>query len=435
MKIKHPYSIKITGTLIILINIFTINLWAQPSNNCSYTWVPQSSGTLNIFYTVKAVNEFVCWTAGSNGTVRRTTDGGTTWLNGNPNTGVIIGDILYIEATDENNALATTSQSNNTFIYKTTNAGENWIQVYTSTGGFINGIHMISATHGYAFGDPKANIWNILTTTDGGSNWTLLPTAPQALIGEQGFQNGFFVLPPYMWFGAFFGNAYRTTNNGINWTSHETTGINGFILAFHFNSLSLGLASSTNMIRSTDAGSSYFPLSVPGLGNITAIEGSGTEFWYVRGDKTYRSTDSGENWAVVNINTNTQRDIDFPDNSTGCRTGWVVGHAGTITKITVTLTGIENNQNEFPENYSLKQNYPNPFNPVTNISYSLPKAGYVKISVFDISGREIQTVVNEFKNAGTHIVSLNASDFSSGLYFYKMTSADYSETKSMILLK
>lgn len=435
MKIKHPYSIKISVTLVILINIFTMNLWAQPSNNCSYTFIPQTSSTLNIFYTVKAVNEFVCWTAGSNGTVRRTTNGGTTWLNGNPNPGIITGDIKNIEATDENNALATSSQSNNTFIYKTTDGGNNWIQVYSNTGGIINGMHMISATSGFAFGSPVANIWNILETTNGGSSWITLPTAPAASIEEQGFQNGFFVSPPYMWFGAFSGKIYRTTNSGLNWTSHQTTGINGFVFAIHFNSSMLGMASSISIVKSTNSGSTYFPLPSPGLGNITAIEGKDSDFWYVRGYEIYRSTNGGDNWSLVHTMTNTQRDIDFPDNSTGCLSGWLVGHAGTITKMTTMLTGIENNQNEIPKNFNLEQNYPNPFNPVTNISYSLPKAGYVKISVFDISGREIQTVVNEFKNAGTHIVSFNASDLSSGLYFYKMTAAGYSETKSMILLK
>jgi photosystem II stability/assembly factor-like uncharacterized protein len=435
MKTLQPYNFKITGTIIILVNILSFNLWAQTSNNCSYTFVPQSSGTLNLFYTVKAVNGQVCWAAGSNGTVRRTTDGGTTWLNGNPNPGIITGDIKNIDATDGDNALATTSQSINTFIYKTTNGGNNWVQVYSQNSGFINGIHMVSATNGFAFGDPIANVWNILTTTNGGTTWTPLPTAPAALIGEQGFPNGFFVLPPYIWFGAFFGNAYRTTNNGINWTSHQTTGINGFVYAFHFNTPSLGLASSISMIKSTDSGTTYFPLSAPGLGNITAIEGSENDFWFVRGYEIYRSTNAGNNWSLVNTNANTQRDIDFPDNSTGCLTGWVVGHAGTITKMSAMLTGTETNQNTVTENYSLKQNYPNPFNPVTNITYSLPKSGNVNIKIFDLSGREIQTLVNEFKNPGTYIISFDASDLASGLYFYKMTTANYSETKSMILMK
>jgi hypothetical protein len=99
------------------------------------------------------------------------------------------------------------------------------------------------------------------------------------------------------------------------------------------------------------------------------------------------------------------------------------------------LTGTETNQNTVTENYSLKQNYPNPFNPVTNITYSLPKSGNVNIKIFDLSGREIQTLVNEFKNPGTYIISFDASDLASGLYFYKMTTANYSETKSMILMK
>jgi len=88
-----------------------------------------------------------------------------------------------------------------------------------------------------------------------------------------------------------------------------------------------------------------------------------------------------------------------------------------------------------PKIYSLKQNYPNPFNPMTNISYDLPRNSFVKILIFDITGRLIRILVNEYKNAGTYIVSLNASDLSSGIYFYRMESNGFTESKRMLFLK
>jgi len=76
--------------------------------------------------------------------------------------------------------------------------------------------------------------------------------------------------------------------------------------------------------------------------------------------------------------------------------------------------------NVLPAEFALHQNYPNPFNPVTNIEYDLPVDGNIELKIYDIAGRLIKTLVNEFKTAGSYLVSFNASDLSSGVYFYSM---------------
>jgi hypothetical protein len=91
--------------------------------------------------------------------------------------------------------------------------------------------------------------------------------------------------------------------------------------------------------------------------------------------------------------------------------------------------------NETPVTYSLSQNYPNPFNPLTTINYSIREAGNVEIKVYDLLGREVATLVNEFKQAGNYQVTMNASNLSSGVYFYKMVSGTYSDVKRMVLVK
>ncbi|MFI5145515.1 MAG: T9SS type A sorting domain-containing protein [Ignavibacteria bacterium] len=88
-----------------------------------------------------------------------------------------------------------------------------------------------------------------------------------------------------------------------------------------------------------------------------------------------------------------------------------------------------------PETYSLSQNYPNPFNPSTTIDYQLPISGFVKISVFDVLGQEVKTLVNEYKQAGTYNVRFDASELPSGVYFYKITSGDFTGTKKLTLIK
>ena len=97
-------------------------------------------------------------------------------------------------------------------------------------------------------------------------------------------------------------------------------------------------------------------------------------------------------------------------------------------------TSISENLN-VPNEYNLAQNYPNPFNPTTSISYSIPKAGHVSLKVYDLLGREVATLVDEEKISGSYQVSFNAANLSSGVYFYRLQSNSFDETRKLILLK
>lgn len=91
-----------------------------------------------------------------------------------------------------------------------------------------------------------------------------------------------------------------------------------------------------------------------------------------------------------------------------------------------------------PEKYSLSQNYPNPFNPTTTINYEIPADGIVSLKLYDISGKEIKNLINEFKPAGYYSLQINAGDLPSGTYLYRLSAAgnqDFSSTKKMILTK
>ena len=85
--------------------------------------------------------------------------------------------------------------------------------------------------------------------------------------------------------------------------------------------------------------------------------------------------------------------------------------------------------------FSLAQNYPNPFNPITTIEFTIPKASLVTLKIYDVQGREITTLVNEYKEAGLYILNWNASGYSSGVYFYRLNAENFTETKRMILNK
>ena len=113
--------------------------------------------------------------------------------------------------------------------------------------------------------------------------------------------------------------------------------------------------------------------------------------------------------------------------SAGIRKSLLIKYGSTI--------GIEPISGNVPEKYSLSQNYPNPFNPSTNIKLQIPESGLVKLVVFDVTGREVAELVNETLNAGEYKVDFNASGFTSGVYFYRITTVGFSDVKKMILVK
>jgi hypothetical protein len=105
------------------------------------------------------------------------------------------------------------------------------------------------------------------------------------------------------------------------------------------------------------------------------------------------------------------------------------------TKYSQLITSVSGGKNTFPLSYILSQNYPNPFNPSTVINYQIAKAGNVTLKIYDVLGREVSTLVNEEKPAGSYSYSFNASTLSSGVYFYQIRSGSYISTKKMLLLK
>lgn len=96
---------------------------------------------------------------------------------------------------------------------------------------------------------------------------------------------------------------------------------------------------------------------------------------------------------------------------------------------------IQLEEGEIPDKFKLYENYPNPFNPETKIKFDLPNDNFVSIKIYDVLGKEVATLVNEFKNAGSYIISFNGSNLSSGIYYYKIKAGSYEQIRKMILLK
>jgi hypothetical protein len=99
------------------------------------------------------------------------------------------------------------------------------------------------------------------------------------------------------------------------------------------------------------------------------------------------------------------------------------------------IIGIIQLSSEVPADLSLKQNFPNPFNPLTKIRYEITGSEFVKLSVFDIGGRLVQTLVNAVQTPGTYEVDFEAAGLNSGVYFYRLETPARSETRKMTLIK
>lgn len=136
------------------------------------------------------------------------------------------------------------------------------------------------------------------------------------------------------------------------------------------------------------------------------------------------------------------KDIGLVSSVMGCYIGTTCSYNllgcvinGVVYGDTSMLTGINQLNSEVPNNFSLSQNYPNPFNPTTNVKFQIPNSGFVKLIVYDLIGKEIQSLVNQQLSPGTYEVDFDGSNLPSGVYYYKLESDSYTETKKMVLIK
>lgn len=153
---------------------------------------------------------------------------------------------------------------------------------------------------------------------------------------------------------------------------------------------------------------------------------SGNLSWSIFYNGTGNSADNG-----VSVASDGNGNVYTSGNSPGISSGYDIA----VIKYSSSSIGIQNISNEIPYKIHLYQNYPNPFNPVTKIRYSLTKRSHVKMKVFDVNGRIVSEPVDENHNAGTYELIFDAAGLSSGTYFYRIQTDDYTETKKLTLIK
>ncbi len=332
--------------------------------------------------------------------VQKTTDGGATWQKKVLSSAA--GDMGFqIQFVDENIGWATIyNPIDSTFTtMKSTDGGNSWNTSGIGTGGIF---YFVDANNGWAIGNPV-----IYKTTNGGESWT-----PQDTVRSTGQLLAIqFTDLNHGWVVGESNKILKTTDGGVNWTTITNTGISQ---AFNSKGLFF-LNADTGWIGSKMV---FMPISGDIGINLSTTNGGST--WTT---SSFTGTENSDNaWSIFFVDANT---------------GWFTSDGGEIGHTTNgSSTGVRDAaENQTPIDFSLQQNYPNPFNPTTVIGYQVAKAGIVRLNVYDVLGREVATLVNDVKPAGSYTATFNAANVPSGVYFYRLQSASFTDTKRLVVIK
>jgi len=426
-----------------LIIVFTFMLVVELNYCYPQTgWQTQNILTGNYSLTsVFPVNENICFASGEYSTayenyytIYKSSNGGNIWTQISGGTGWFIKKIIFTDdmtgyAGGGLNRLYMTENQYGKCILKTTNGGLNWNTVYNiisipGTEMEINDMYFMNASTGWA----SSRDGSIMKTTNGGINFTANNSAPFFRKSSV-----FFVGPLYGWTAGDSGRIAYTINGGIDWSSLNSLSTSNLKSIFFLN-LNTGFVCGNNGIicKSTNGGVNWTVLNSFVTSNLNSVYFINPDTGWVSGINTIlNTTNGGVNWIIQYNSISSLNSIRFFNS----HIGWSCGGNKMLYTISGGVVNIKVISSFNPGKYTLFQNYPNPFNPTTKIRIDLPDVNTAILKIYDILGREVTTLLNRKLNSGTYDIEFNASDLSSGIYFYKLTSGDYSSTKSMVVIK
>jgi photosystem II stability/assembly factor-like uncharacterized protein len=304
------------------------------------------------------------------------------------------------------------------FLYRTTNGAQSWTKISPALTDWEEGKRLgtittiaVSPTNTNVIyvGTDDAHIW---VSTNNGTNWTEISNSlPERwvtrIVVDPNDENIVYVTFSGLKWRDPQPHVYRSTNKGNDWTDISSNlpdaPVNAFAVDNNYANV-LYLGSDVGMYVSFNTGASW------------EVLGEGLPVLPIGDIKIHPA----ENYLAAGTYGRSMYKIDLND-----------------------VTGIENQNYELLNEFSLEQNYPNPFNPATKIKFTIPSVtlkqaqdgSKVLLKIYDVLGKEVSIIINEEKPAGTYEVSFNGEGFASGVYFYKLTAGGYSETKKMLLIK
>jgi hypothetical protein len=424
---------------------------------------------------------------GNDGGIYKTTNGGTNWTD--LSNGLIISQLyrIGVSQTSQNHVLAglqdngsklrnnTTwtdvtggdgmeciiDYSNISYMYATYVKGEIFrnVDAFSTTttttisanipGGQPEGAwvtpYVISPSNSATLFAGYDKVWK---TVNRGDSWTL---ASQVLSATDKLRS--LAIAPSnsnVLYAADMTEMWKTVDGGAtNWTQvtlPATTNSITYIAVKHNNPdvvwVTYGGYDVNRIIESTNGGTTWTDISA-GLPNIPVMcvvqykSITDRNVLYAGTDAGVYVKDGANNWTQFNngLPSTVVSELEIYYNSTNGDKLRAATFGRGLWETPVSTTGISVISTELPFVYSLGQNYPNPFNPVTKINFQIPANGNVTMKVFNQLGQEVAVLVNKSMNAGSYSVDFDASKLSSGVYFYKITTGGFAQTKKMLLVK
>ena len=336
-------------------------------------------------------------------------------------------------------------------VYRSTNNGLNWIQTsfaYRVLSLHAKGSRLFACTYSegtyysdnfganwinmnmYAYSFASNNTYlfastgsGLLVSTNDGLNWSTINSAYGSMLVKDNYI-------------CVYNNSASikvSSNNGTNWTNANGISNSVYCMATNGTEIYAGTYGG-GVLKSTDNGYNFTQTTAFNGNMLQCLLANGSNV--IAGDNStgvFVSSNKGTTW--------TQRNQGLTGSNSVGRLYFLNGYVFAALPSVVwrrdlqNLVSVNSISEILPSSYSLSQNYPNPFNPITNVKFSIVKSGDVKIVVYDVQGREVQTLVNERLSEGSYEVSFDGSMLTSGVYFYKMVSEGFTEIKRMILIK
>jgi len=428
------------------------------------------------FNGISMVTPMIGYSAGEDYRVMKTTDGGASWFRvTDPVTSTSDAETCFF--VDENTGYVFGVLDDG---YKTTDGGTTWSVLTTGVTATMYRCFFLDANTGWVVGASGT----CLKTTDGGATFT-----PQDPGTTTTLYSIWMVNANVGYISGSSGNIKKTTDGGTNWFdvspglfSSEPT-LYDIEFRFENNGMAVG---STGRIYSTNDGGASWTFENTGMSTIYAVAiettSPDTSAAYISGTNAYvlrnslvivpvelasftasvRGSDVTLNWQTATETNNMGFEIERREvDAEWVELGYIEGRGTTTETSTYSFTDKNvlpgtynyrikqidfdgsfeyyNLQNTVevgvPDQYRLSQNYPNPFNPTTKITYSVPVDGFVTISIFNILGEKVSTLVNANVKAGNYELTFDATSIASGMYLYRMEAGEFISIKKMMILK
>jgi len=399
------------------------------------SWRELSHGKKSHLRSICFCDEYNGWAAGIQ-TILHTDNGGKDWIQQEYDMLSTANEVSFIDNTT--GWIAGVDNESNGLIIHTDDGGETWNPQFSGDESqYLRFVQFVDASTGYAGG----NYGTLLKTTDGGKNWTDIETGFSGHIGDCYFTDA-----DSGWICGGEGAILRTEDGGETWTKNVVQYDDTFWIPFlrsiqfvdKLNGWCCDFEELAAFYKTNNGGKSWirveffhnYSLTIVGMSSFFFLDRMNGWAGSWLGGGIFRSSDGGETWELdARLTDWGAYDIFFLDS----RTGWFVDGSGAILKYAGTGIGSDDPQ-EPPQNM-LFQNYPNPCNDRTVIRYYLPAAQAIRIDIYDILGRLVETLLDDYLPEGYHSFTWTPHNIASGVYFCRLQAVSGTEVIKMVMVK